>query len=71
MAKFEVWFNPETVKEPKGSTIFISFNEIRGNMIFTEKGNNLLLFLLEDDADKLAFAIQCNLQQVEMAKKEE
>ena len=70
MPKIEVWFDAEQVKEGNEPKIYLSVETIRGNMVLTENGYKLSLFLTTAQADNLAFAINCNLQEIELLKKE-
>ena len=68
MDKITVWFDKEEAKERP--VIYVSLEGIRGNLILTERGWKLSLFLDPLDADNLAFALNCNLQQAELIRKE-
>jgi len=70
MDKILVWYDQEEVKESKNTTLYLAMEGVRGTVTLTSTGWKLCLYLSEQDADKLAFVINSNLQTIALARKE-
>jgi len=70
MEKIQVWYDREEVKESRKVTLYVSLENFRGNILLLDKEWRICLFLTPREADNLAFAINSNLQTLEMERKE-
>jgi len=70
MDKICAWYNQEELTESTKPTLYVWLCGIKGSLSLAPSGWELTLFLSELEADNLAFAINSNLQNMALARKD-